>query len=244
MHAADTGSDKAFTGKLVKRQYKRGQQYAQLVFENRRGTHLSLSRNPKTVNSLMVGERYRVAGPEFAVGEKTFIHEPEVAPAPFNKKRMIVSFAVAFFLVLTGTVFAARHFADSKQVAAQSGNTYRSGHDNQQQDVQGAETQTASTADQPAETAQPTTTTTPKTTTTAAVKKTSTTTTTQSSSQSNSTTPTEQTAPSSDTTSTDTDTTTPVADDTTPAPDDTTKPSDGNGTVDGPADPTPPPVEN
>jgi len=248
MQAADIGSDKAFTGKLVKRHYKRGQQYAQLVFENRRGTYLSLSRNPKTVNSLKVGERYRVAGPEFAVGEKTFIHEPEVAPAPFHKKRLAVSFAVAFFLILTGTVFAARHFAASNKVAAQSESSNTStGVVAQQSAVQGDSTQTANT-NTPAQTTDtpPATTTTPKTTTTSVKKTTSTTpssnSSTQNSSQTN-TTLTQPTSPSSDTTTPPADTTTPPADNNTPAPDDTTKPSDnGTGTVDAPQDPTPPPT--
>ncbi|HSX34653.1 MAG TPA: hypothetical protein VLF62_03350 [Candidatus Saccharimonadales bacterium] len=238
MNAADTGSDKTFTGKLIKRHYKRGQQYAQLVFESRHGKFLSLSRDPETVKSLRVGQRYRVAGPEFAVGEKTFIHEPRVAPA--SRKRLAIGFAVVFFFVLTGTVFAARHFAAAKNVAAQANNTPTS-FATQQTGVEGDNTVTDATTNPVTPAAQPAATT-PTTTTTKKKTAPNTSSTSQGSSAGSTTSTPQTTTPSTDTPTTPTTDTPPESTDT-PAAGDTTKPSDGDTTTPPPTEePTPPPT--
>lgn len=65
-----------FTGVLVRRQYKPGQKYIQLVFETTEGLRLSISRNLRLVRSLSVGGTYKVIGPLYEIGDKTYVHEP------------------------------------------------------------------------------------------------------------------------------------------------------------------------
>ncbi|HSW65778.1 MAG TPA: hypothetical protein VLI54_01405 [Bacillota bacterium] len=141
----DTDTNKSFTGKLVQRQYKRGQPYAQLVFKGARQTQLSLSRNARMLQSLKVGETYRIVGPEHQIGERAFIHEPEVTLVTASKKRWAVVSVAAFLCILTGTVLAARHFAAGNDVQAQNNSAAT------QANVEGASTistnqDTASTA--------------------------------------------------------------------------------------------------
>jgi hypothetical protein len=83
---ADNMSD--FTGVLVKRQYKPGQKYIQLLFQTSDGPILSISRNPNLVQSLSEGHTYRVEGQEYTIGEKKVINEPSA---------VLIKTEVAFF---------------------------------------------------------------------------------------------------------------------------------------------------
>ena len=139
-----TQEGKTFTGTLVRRQYKPGQPCVQLVFQNKKELQLSLSRNISMIKSLKVGQAYRIEGPEYQLGEKTFINEPDAVPveelpAKRSKKRWVLAFGTAFVFVLAGTVVAARHFAGGHNtVQAQSGGSYVP-----QTAVQGADTQSS-----------------------------------------------------------------------------------------------------
>jgi hypothetical protein len=120
----------------------------QLVFKGARESQLTLSRNMRLVRSLKVGEAYQLIGPEYQLGDKTYIHEPKAIPvesiemAPrHSKKRWILASAAAFVVMLTGTVFAARHFAASSKAQAQAGAP------TQQTGVQGSSTTELTTTD-------------------------------------------------------------------------------------------------
>lgn len=120
MHNAAT----TFTGTLVRRQYKRGQPFVQLVFRNGRHTRLSLSRNARLIQSLQVGQTYHISGTEYQLGGKTFIREPEAQLAASTgrrlHKRLMLAGALALLFVLAGGVFAVGHFSGKKAVQASS----------------------------------------------------------------------------------------------------------------------------
>jgi hypothetical protein len=73
---ASAGNVTNFTGVLLRRQYKPGQKYIQLIFKTTDGLKLSLSRNIQMVKDLHEGKTYHVKGLEYVHGQKTFIHEP------------------------------------------------------------------------------------------------------------------------------------------------------------------------
>jgi hypothetical protein len=91
---------------LVRRQYKPGQRYIQLVFETTEGIKLSISRNVQLVRSLTVGKTYHIEGPEYALGSKTYIHEPIATPMPYalkrSRKRRLIIFAIIFIVIILG----------------------------------------------------------------------------------------------------------------------------------------------
>lgn len=81
-----TGNVASFTGVLVSRHYKPGQKYVQFVFQTAEGIRLSLSRNAQMVRTLDIGQKYSVEGQEYAVGKKTFVHEPTTLPIQTRAK--------------------------------------------------------------------------------------------------------------------------------------------------------------
>jgi cytoskeletal protein RodZ len=104
---ASAGSVADFTGVLIRRQYKPGQKYIQLLFKNTEGLQLSLTRNIQLVRSLHEGQTYRVKGQEFIVGQKTVVHEPIatlVQPKTVSRRWIFVLLAV--FLTSGGIVGA------------------------------------------------------------------------------------------------------------------------------------------
>ena len=78
-----------FMGILVDRQYIAGQKYAQLVFETAEGIRLSISRNVNMVRSLRLGLTYKVKGPEHAVGQKRYVHEPTTTLVSATKSTLL-----------------------------------------------------------------------------------------------------------------------------------------------------------
>lgn len=75
-----------FIGTLVRRQFKPGQPYVQLVFESSGRTLLALSRNVSLVQSLKLGGKYRVGGAEHIVSGKQYILEPRLVPVPAKRQ--------------------------------------------------------------------------------------------------------------------------------------------------------------
>ncbi|HSX46288.1 MAG TPA: hypothetical protein VLG27_04810, partial [Candidatus Saccharimonadia bacterium] len=117
-----------FTGVLVRRQYKPGQKYIQLVFETAGGLQLSLSRNLKLVRSLSVGNTYRIEGPEYALGDKTYVHEPTALPVnvtPKSARRLNPLLVVLMALVAVGLAgaffFMTNNTGAHKSIAEKSG---------------------------------------------------------------------------------------------------------------------------
>ncbi len=109
----NTEAGSSFVGTLVRRQYKPGQRYIQLVFETPTDTKLSLSRNLDMVRSLKVGETYRIEGAERLLGNKKYIYEPVAIPLPrSSKKSRTLRFAafggVACLLIAGGVITSAQ----------------------------------------------------------------------------------------------------------------------------------------
>jgi hypothetical protein len=137
-----------FVGTLVRRHYKPGQRYIQLVFETAEGLKLSLSRNIQFVKSLHIGKTYHIEGRELSIGSKYVITDPTarlveteipvspavpnivstpaaVAPKRSKKKLLTISFVVVAILVfIGGSAFAlvAEHHqpAQAKDMAVTS----------------------------------------------------------------------------------------------------------------------------
>jgi cytoskeletal protein RodZ len=106
---APAGNITGFTGVLIRRHYKPGQRYIQLLFQTKKGLRLSISRNLQLVRSLSVGSTYRVKGQEYIVGEKTYIHEPTAAlvkPKKILSKRRVLFFVLGIVLILIGVASA------------------------------------------------------------------------------------------------------------------------------------------
>jgi hypothetical protein len=118
---ANAGGMSDFTGVLVRRQYKSGQKYMQLLFKTAEGVKLTISRNPQLVRSLSEGRTYYVAGQEYKVGDKTVIHEPTAVlvqkKALQSKKLLIIG--IPILLISATSVYVlmpAKHSAASHQV--------------------------------------------------------------------------------------------------------------------------------
>lgn len=75
-----------FVGTLVRRQFKPGQPYVQLVFESSGRTLLALSRNVTLVQSLKLGGKYRIGGAEHTVSGKQYLLEPRLVPVPAKRQ--------------------------------------------------------------------------------------------------------------------------------------------------------------
>lgn len=177
--------DVNFTGRLVRRQYKPGQKYVQLIFKTDHENKISLSRNPRLVKALKVGATYKISGQQFTLGDKSFIKEPRAIPvsdAPRSKKWLMVASGFATFILIGGVVSAVALSASNGKVptktVAQAGT------------VQGASTTVSPSADstaQPAPSSPSNTPTTPAVTSTR--KSTNNTASSSSSSNTNPTTP-------------------------------------------------------
>jgi cytoskeletal protein RodZ len=74
---AQAGSVTDFKGVLIRRQYKPGQKYIQLIFKTTDGLRLTVTRNPQMVDSLNEGKMYHVEGQLYNIGQKTVIREPK-----------------------------------------------------------------------------------------------------------------------------------------------------------------------
>jgi hypothetical protein len=99
-----------FTGVLVRRQYKPGEKYIQLLFKTSDGLKLSISRNPQMVSSLNEGQTYHVEGQQFNIGQKTIIHEPKATllktePGFFKKNKWFIASTV-IAVVIVAVVFS------------------------------------------------------------------------------------------------------------------------------------------
>jgi hypothetical protein len=103
-----------FNGVLVERHYKPGEKYIQLVFKTSEGLKLSLSRNLKMVQRLKVGHSYNVKGPQYTVGEKSFVQDPiatlilkEVTKkAETNINRRFIYTVLSILVLIVGSVSA------------------------------------------------------------------------------------------------------------------------------------------
>lgn len=95
-----------FVGTLVRRQYKAGQPYVQLVFESSGRTLLALSRNVALVRSLKLGSEYRVGGAERSVSGRSYLLEPQLIPisakARNSRRVRYAAWAAAGCLLLVG----------------------------------------------------------------------------------------------------------------------------------------------
>ena len=93
-----------FIGVLVRRQFKPGQPYVQLVFESSGRTLLALSRNVSLVRSLQLGRCYRVSGTKHIVGGKSYLLEPQFVPLPAkprtSRRARYAAFAAGSVLLL------------------------------------------------------------------------------------------------------------------------------------------------
>jgi hypothetical protein len=124
MYAA-AGNMSSFTGVLVRRQYKPGQKYIQLLFKTPQGIKLALTRDPQMVRSLTEGRIYNVEGQEYSLGDKTAVQDATVAPIisnKFSKKRAIVITVAAFVIVgvIAYALFPAKHSAASNNNQTQT----------------------------------------------------------------------------------------------------------------------------
>jgi cytoskeletal protein RodZ len=101
---ATAGNMSDFTGVLVRRQYKPGQKYIQLLFKTGDGVKLSITRNLQMVRSLKEGLTYRVKGTEYVVGKKTIIHEPvatlvQSKPSFFRQRSLLIAAGLIVFVI-------------------------------------------------------------------------------------------------------------------------------------------------
>jgi hypothetical protein len=106
-----------FDGTLVRRQYRPGQKYIQLVFKTAGDTKLSLSRNARLAKSLEIGQKYRVHGEEYQVGDRLYIHEPTATPLPYtskgSRKLRYAGFGLVALALAGGATFASGGFHQS-----------------------------------------------------------------------------------------------------------------------------------
>jgi hypothetical protein len=121
--AADNMS--SFTGVLVRRQYKPGQKYIQLLFKTPHGVKLALTRDPQMVGSLTEGRIYNVEGQEYSLGDKKAVQDPTVALIKASKisKKRVLAVVTAAILVVIGiayTLFPAKHSAASNNNQTQT----------------------------------------------------------------------------------------------------------------------------
>lgn len=119
----------SFVGKLTKLQYKSGQAGAQLVFKSASGTRLAVCRNLHTLQSLRVGNTYRVEGFERDLGSKSYIRGPHITPAsfierlPLRRKRALYGSVISISLMgaLVGSNYVYANYLKVDYAAAQSG---------------------------------------------------------------------------------------------------------------------------
>jgi hypothetical protein len=102
---APAGNISDFTGVLVRRQYKPGEKYIQLLFKTDKGFRLTLTRNPQMVGSLNEGQTYHVEGQQYVIGQKTVIHEPKATllaskPGFFRKNKWFIAASIAAVIIV------------------------------------------------------------------------------------------------------------------------------------------------
>jgi hypothetical protein len=151
---ANAGGSSDFTGVLVRRQYKPGQKYMQLLFKTADGVKLSISRNPKLVESLDEGRTYHIEGQEYKVGDKVLIHEPTatlVQNKLFSKKHFIIA-GIVILLVISGMIYALLPTKQSS--AANNGQTKNTSYSQPEQSTTTDTAPAADTTQQPGPSAQ------------------------------------------------------------------------------------------
>lgn len=99
-----------FKGTLLQALHQPGQKYALLLYKTENGLRYCLSKNIKQVNSMQIGQPYRVKGKEYTTGHKTFLDIVTVAPvipmsARIKKRAGLLAGAVSLF-VIAGSILA------------------------------------------------------------------------------------------------------------------------------------------
>lgn len=82
MRGRDVSVDRkaGFTGVLLKRQYRAGQRYMQLLFKTAEGQRLALSRDLQLVRSLQPGQYYQVEGDVRTAPGRSYLLQPTIMP--------------------------------------------------------------------------------------------------------------------------------------------------------------------
>jgi hypothetical protein len=107
---AQAGNMSDFTGVLVRRQYKPGEKYIQLLFKTDDGLRLTVTRNPKMVSSLDEGQMYHVEGQQYNIGQKTVIREPKATllksePGFVRKNKWFIAASI-IAVIIVAAVFS------------------------------------------------------------------------------------------------------------------------------------------
>ncbi|MEJ0073552.1 MAG: hypothetical protein WDN27_05795 [Candidatus Saccharibacteria bacterium] len=99
-----------FTGKLLRSERNEAKGLVQLVFREADKNWLCLSSDAQTAE-LPLGQEYSIEGEFKQIGDRAFIHEPNIAPLAreVKKRRWWIGAAIGagFLLVACGVVFAA-----------------------------------------------------------------------------------------------------------------------------------------
>lgn len=113
MDQASTQTIAMFTGTLLRREHMLGQRFVQLVFREGDKNWLCLSSNLPHAAKLQIGKNYKIEGAFKQLGERPYIHEPNIAPLArqIAKRRVGISLIIALALLLPagGIVLAASH---------------------------------------------------------------------------------------------------------------------------------------
>src|ERR1043165_9754084 len=80
MEQGETQTVATFTGTLLQRQRSDGKPFTQLIFREAGKDWLCLSSNVTHVAKLQIGKRYKIEGIFKSLGERAYIHEPEIVP--------------------------------------------------------------------------------------------------------------------------------------------------------------------
>jgi hypothetical protein len=111
-----------FTGTLLLRKRMPGKPFVQLIFREAGKDWLCLSSNIAHVAKLQIGKNYKIEGLFKSLGERDYIHEPEIMPLArvVAKRRVWISLVIALAILLTGTgiVLAATHKDTPKPLVA------------------------------------------------------------------------------------------------------------------------------
>jgi hypothetical protein len=150
----------SFTGLLVRRQYRPGQKYIQLLFETSEGLWLTLTRDVQLVRDLIPGQAYEVQGPVHAIGNKHYVHEPSVVPVDeaalaaasaqssviARHPRLMLTGAALVVILLAGTVVALASHKDVHSNTTNGSATTSTGIQMSQPAVMGDSVQAADTS--------------------------------------------------------------------------------------------------
>jgi hypothetical protein len=102
------------------------------VFKNKRTTKVALSRDAQKVVSLSIGDKYRIDGPVYEVGDKNFINEPRITSLarPQTQKRVLLGAGIATFVILSTAGFlTAKQFIGSGDQPEARSSSHESGTD-------------------------------------------------------------------------------------------------------------------